>query len=278
MSSSVTTATDGAGVIVPFVGDMFADASGTVGTLETSAVTMSGLDTILSVTVGEADAKAILQGFKITELDEANETSADVNVEMQNGAAFQAALENAINMYASGETSGSGAFYNYLYTQSRAHMVSQLDAGGLADLLEATDLLAYDIVIDASGAASSMFTKMSDAGAAASRRVIFTQIEKAKIDGYVAAGATEINHLPLNKGDVITFVWDAKVGEAGTSSGAKITAVASPNAPSAGASAGGNVDSVGNYFGSSQVAISNPTSRRVALKITLGTGSGAFSF
>lgn len=264
--SSVQSGTDG--VVIPFVGDTFVNASGTVGVLETSTVNITGLDTILSVTVSNADAKKILSGFQIDEADTtAGDANADVTVSMKDATAFEEGLVSAIQK--------DEAFSSYLYSESRAEVVNQLVNGGLADILEANDLLSYTITLDASAAASDMNSKMTnDDGTLL--RVIFTQIEKSKIDGYIAdAGtsntASQFNFLPLNIGDVITFVWDTTVGEAGMSSGPKITAVANstPAAPTS-SQTGVNPTNSGDYYSPSQVTITSPTTRRVALKVTLG--------
>lgn len=308
-----TVSTGSEGVVVPFVADLYADASGTVGTLQQVTVTMTGIDEVFNVTVSDADAVKILNAFTITDISAGykEDNRAEVKVDMKEAGEsnFIAGLAAAIADNASRATTAgvSGeSLYAWLKRETRKDTVDLLSYDSLANLLEASDLLTYDIAVDASGAASNMFDKMVE-GSAAYRKAIFTQISKTNIDEYAAPSdgsvqnseaATGLGFLPLLKGDKLTFVFDVTVGEytmnsdVAPSSGAKINSVvndASTAAPSgdyassgtnqqAGAISSGVAPDATDYNGdNAQLLFTTPSKRRIALVVQMSTGGAAFS-
>lgn len=301
-----------AGVVVPFVANLYADASGTVGTLQQVTVSMSGIDEVFNVTVAEADAVKILNAFTITDISAGYKESAlaEVKVDMKAAgeANFIAGLAAAVADNASRATSlgvSGESLYAWLKRESRKDTVDLLSYDSLSNLLEASDLLTYDIAVDASGASSNMYDAMN-AGSAAYRKAIFAQIAKANIDAYAAPSdgsvqnseaATGLGFLPLLKGDKLTFVFDVTVGEYGwadaaPTSGAKINSVvndASTAQPSgdyassainqqAGAVSSGLAADATDYNGNNaQLIFTTPSKRRIALVVKMSTGGTAFT-
>jgi hypothetical protein len=301
---SVETGTNG--VIVPFIADMYVDASGTVGTLQQVSVVMTGIDEVFDVTVSEADAVKILNAFVITDISAgyAESAAAQVNVAMKSRADFLDGLAAALAGNPTGENSAE-TLYAWLKRESRKDTVDLLSYDSLVNLLEASDLLTYDVSIDASGASGNMWDAM-DGGAAAYRKAIFTQISKANIDAYVTPSdgseqnsdpASGLGFLPLLKGDKLSFVFDVAVGEyawdnVAPLSGAKINSVvndaATANADGSFGGAGtvqqGGSSSTSNVAigpgyaqNNAQLVFTTPSTRRVAIVVQMTSGSGAFT-
>lgn len=303
------------GLIVPFIAELCADASGTVGTLQQVSVTMSGIDEVFDVEVAAADAIKILNAFRITDISAGygEDARAEVKVDMKNSSTFAEGLAAAI---AAGpvarNASGSPTLYSWLKAESRKDTVDLLSYDSLANLLEASDLLSYDIAIDASGAAVNMYNAMDGSGASAPlfRKAIFTQIAKANIDAYLGVSdgnnineddVTQLDFLPLLKGDKMTFVFDVTVGEydwvaqSAPISGAKITSVVNDASVTSGVSGtyggstttqqagtvGGTALSGGEYSGlyaptKTQLLFTTPSTRRVAIVVKMASGGVAF--
>ena len=298
ISTGANPSTD-RGLIVPFVADLYVDASGTVGTLQEVAVTMTGIDQIFNVTLSAADSVKILNSFEIADTD--NGAEAGVSVGMKNEANFEAGLIAALDGTTVSTSAGGASLYDYLKAESRKDTVDILSYDSLANLLEASDLLTYDIAIDASGGASNMYAAM-DGGSAAYRQAIFKQIPQANVESYITPSNGTIKNLedlgglaflPLKKGDKMTFVFDVAVGEYAwanvmPSSGAKINSVINDAATagwteaalgSANLPAGGVVGAnaaVSTYSGE-KLVFTTPSKRRVAITVQFSSGGGAFS-
>jgi hypothetical protein len=258
------------GVVVPFIANLYADAAGTVGTLEQVSVSITGLDMVFDVTLNETLSKKLLNGFEIHDVSgenfDASAADIEVNMSVSGADGFKEALAAILaeaGMDCSSQadalyTSPAGAArYNsaagsslktYLENQTAKDTVDLLGYDTLSSLLEASDLMSFDIAIDASGGAADMHTKMShdaatNADAPRFRKAIFAQIPIQNIRDYLldssgshthADTVEQLKFLPLKKGDKITFVFDVKVGEyvagegvngSAPTSGAKITSV-----------------------------------------------------
>jgi hypothetical protein len=304
--------------IVPFIAQMSADASGQVGVLQQLTVTMTQIDQKLNVVLDEADAIALLKSFVVTDTDAGapGSKTATADVDMANQAGFVAALAKAISADESTHTSDSfvvdGMFkygpYGYLLRESRQDTLDMLGYDSLANLLEASDLLTFDIALDASGGATNMYNAMNT-GSAQYRRALLKQLTEARVESYLQdasaqghSGATaeavaQLNFLPMWAGDKLVFVFDVTVGELSTaqkpvdapwsipSNGAKISRIVNDgngalSAGSAGdsAMAGGQVaTSFGttSAFGVENLVFTAATKRRIALYVQLaGTGTG----
>lgn len=293
---SISTGAD-RGVIVPFIADLYADASGTVGTLQEVAVTMTGIDQIFNVTLSAADSVKILNSFQIADTDSG--AAAGVSVSMKGEANFEAGLIAALNG-STASTVDSRSLYAYLKAESRKDTVDILSYDSLANLLEASDLLTYDIAIDASGGASNMYDAMNN-GSAQYRQAIFKQIPQSNVEAYITpSDGTTMNledigglaFLPLLKGDKLTFVFDVAVGEYAwdntmPTTGAKINSVVNDAATAAWAAANYSsanlpsgavtaTNATSTYSGE-KLVFTTPSKRRVAITVQFASGGGAFS-
>lgn len=314
-TSSLTVQTNGASgeYVAPFIANLYVDASGTVGVLQQQIVTITGIDSIFDLTVTDAQARDLLRGFKVTDMNAdvsapswgANGTvSADVKVDMQNEAAFKAALAQVIadQGLSVAQDNGAGALYKSLrlYLKREAHKdtVDLLSYDTLANMLEGSDLLTFDIAVDASQGAQSMWNAMNSGAKAGARRAMFTQLPLENIhsyltpsDGVNASNQEEVrimNFLPLLKGDKLSLVFDVTVGEYSfdsimPTSGAEIyTATNDASGALASISASDPVGTIGgvattNSYNSGKLTFSVPTRRRVALRVRMSTGGVIFT-
>jgi hypothetical protein len=203
--------------VVPFIAEVAADASGQIGVLQQSAITITGVDEIFHVNLSEADSVGVLGAFIVSDLsdgDVINATGVDVSghIKVQytsvvgRQAAFKGALANALRSaisehsheYIGGLSDGTDLSQNtiagYLGIKSYKDVIARLRADTLADFLSAADLVDYTIELDASGGALNMEEEVgadnTDADlsttAANYRRALFTQISEGKIEQYVA--------------------------------------------------------------------------------------------
>ena len=297
-----------AGVVVPFIANMYVDASGTVGTLQQVTVSMSGIDEVFNVTVSNANAVKILNAFAVTDISAgyAQDPRAQVKVDMKGEGDFIDGLAAAISgtTLATSASYAAESLYAWLKRETRKDTVDLLSYDSLSNLLEASDLLTYDIALDASGASSNMYDAMN-AGSAQYRKAIFAQISKANIDLYAAPSdgsvtnseaASGLGFLPLLKGDKLTFVFDVTVGEytmgsdVAPTSGAQINSVAndmstaapsgahSSNSQQSGAISSGLAATATDYnANNAQLLFTTPSKRRVAIVVQMATGGGAFT-
>jgi hypothetical protein len=305
--------------VVPFIADLSVDASGSVGVLQQVSVTMTQIDRILNVTLPDADAVKLLKAFQISDVayGQGQSKVADVTVSMKEKALFVEALTKAIaekEMNAVDMEFVDGAavrgMYGYLLKESRQDTLDMLGYDSLANLLEASDLLSFDIALDASGGADNMYNTMN-AGAAAYRAALFKQLTESRIESYMldasglahtgvpAEAVTQLDFLPVWNGDKLVFVFDVTVGEVtskpagaawgAANSGAKITRTfqdgtsATNSTAGAGNLAGGAsaVDFSNNASyadAGAQLIFTAPTKRRVALQVQCGNGVPGATF
>jgi len=280
------------GFIVPFIANMYVDASGTVGTLQEVTVTMTGIDQIFDVVLSEEDSVKILNAFQVSDEDAGlAQNAANVVVTMRSDQqnSFIEGLTAALTGTTVSTQDAAKDLYAYLKSESRKDTVDILSYDSLANLLEASDLLAYDIAIDASGGATNMFSAM-ESGSESYRNAIFKQIPKSNVHAYLSPSdgtasnlesVSSIDFLPLLKGDKLTFVFDVTVGEYGwdntsPSSGAAITSVVKDAEIAAFSDAAtGAVNATSTYSGN-QLMFTTPSRRRVALTVQFATGGSAF--
>ena len=318
--------------IAPFIGDLYADASGSIGVLQQQTVTITGIDSIFDLTASEAQAKSLMRAFSVYEMNNAAVQSNfgvyDVSAHVLVGMSwtnegtyewpFKAALGEIIanSNLDSAQTNGhvsAETLYKYLKQEAHRDTVDLLSYDGLADLLEGSDLINFDIAVDASKGAESMWNKLladnvgrnyyqnADSIAARRRRALFTQLPQSNISAYVTGTdgsglalehVTKLAFLPLLKGDTIVFVFDVTVGDYTMGSG---------TAPTDGATTSQRVVKDQQYTGISgeltdpsggivnDVALAGaaesdysigdlmftvPTKRRVAMKVKIGGTAG----
>jgi hypothetical protein len=304
-STPVSVSTGAGEFVAPFIAAAYADASGTVGTLQAVNVTITGIDRIFDVTLTQSESAKILNAFQITDISAGYGESAlaEIKVDMKAGAktAFVEALATAMLKEPAANADAAGAsLYQWLKAESRKDTVDALSYDTLINLLEASDLLSYDIAIDASGGATNMFEAM-DAGAAAYRKAIAMQIPESNYNAYVPVSdgsalnnedIAGLNFLPLVHDDKLVLVFDFTVGEYGwanaaPTSGAKMAravndasvATGTNTSSGSGMAEESTYTSVGNgsVYADGTLLFTAPSKRRVALKLKMqkAEGSGA---
>lgn len=297
-AASRTTYTSAAqDYLAPFIASLNADASGTVGVLETQQVSITGIDDLFTVSLSNADAAKILNAFKVTDTDGPSGKFANIAVSMDASGEknFHDALAGVLDACGNLVDAASKSLYTWLKGEARADTVTLLSYDTLANMLEASDLNTFDIAIDASGGASDLYNKMKADGAADRRAALFRQIAKSEIESYlvpsngVSASMEKVNtlrFLPLKKSSKLTFVFDCTVGDyssspAAPTSGAKVTAASSASVSNAVNATGAVPASIITVANNGQIAgplsFSTPTRRRVAVTLVMGSGSGTFN-
>lgn len=309
--SIATTITSGdvSGLFVaPFIARMYAGASGEVGTLTQTTVTIVDIDKIFDVTLVDASASKFLGGFAVRDVDVSMgdagitgdiDPSAHVIVTLRAGADkgnFQDALRFALN----NAKAGADSISDYLKTETQADVTRLLNYDGLANLLEASVLQRFGILVDTSNGSTDMWNTMN-AGTAGQRRALFTQLTEGRVEKYATVSDDGVyisrervalmNFLPLLKGDTLALVWDVIVGDysaatnVAPTNGSVITRRAGDYAPgTTGAYAadpavenyiigGTNLAQFNDTNGS--VTISRPTLRRIGLRIKFEKSTGA---
>ncbi len=316
-SPSLTVSSNGASgeYVAPFIASLYVDASGKVGVLEQQTVTITGIDSIFDLTATEAQSVKLLRAFKVTDLNAdvaapswgaAGTVSADIQVDMQNGADFRAALTDVIGMQGLTADHNNGitnyeTLYKYLKREAHKDTVDLLSYDSLANMLEGSDLLEFDIKVDASQGAQSMWDAMNSSAKAEARRAMFTQLPLSNVHEYlnpsdgVNGGHQEevriLNFLPLLKGDKLSLVFDVTVGEysfdsvAPTSGAEMYTATQDAGAPLANPSVtaadpSGTISGVSattNTYSKGKLTFTVPTRRRIALRVQMSTGGVIFT-
>lgn len=292
----------GTGIIVmPFIPKMYADASGTVGVLQQTTVQIIDIDHVFNVDTSVADAKKILKGFKVKDLDASGngtlyDPSANVSVELIPGASGEFISTLASQIAASTSTSLSNkTLAIWLKEETQVDVTKLLSFDTLANLLEASTLKSFAIDLDASGGAENMWNLIGvdDTESAARRRTLFTQFSEAHVEKYAYVDASGLdtsnerviimNFLPFVVGDKFTMVFDVVVGQytmgsnTAPGSGAFISraqgdyAAGQTGAYTDAYVLGGQVAS---NFANNSLTITKPTLRRVAVQLALGKSDG----
>jgi hypothetical protein len=295
--------------VAPFVSRMYAGASGEVGTLTQTTVTILDIDKVFDVDLSGADAVDFLSGFAVRDMDVSSggvdavyDPSAHVIVSMRDGTAkddFQAALLKALNNAKYSTTSIS----DYLTTETQTDVTRLLNYDGLANLLEASVLQRFGIVLDTSNGSYNMWDTMNN-GTEAQRRALFTQLTEDRVHLYSTVSGDGVNvsrervavmnFLPLKDDDTLALVWDVIVGDyagdnTAPTSGSVITRRAGDYAPGTTLPYSATVANVENYIiggtNSAQfnntngsVSITRPTLRRIGVRIKVKTASAATAF
>ena len=284
VTSAAGTASTAGNYVAPYIAVL--DASGTANLAELAlsqqVVTITGVQQTFVATLSNDDAITLLNSFTVTGgvtngLGDGNTTLA-ITLDTPIKAVLASAIADALN----GSDKAVPAWLNdQLSARLTAHILSTL---GLS--VTATS----SVTVDAAGAADNMKT-----GLAADSDILealYLQIDQDTLSMYEAGATNSIigrapttSALPMKKGDSITFVFDTTAFsvDAGIT---KATSNASDAAPAATAGAGGAGASMapGNdatvppysYEGTSTLTYFED-SYRVAFRVVLGTGSGAFS-
>jgi hypothetical protein len=243
--TSITLSTDAASqtYVAPFIAQMAANAEGTVGVLQRANVTITGVDETFELCLSAADSVNLLNAFHVYKsdagaIDGVLDTSAGVTVDMSGAeilksalrAALDAAMSTGEHMPVDGaQVAAKRNIADYLKREAYVDTRDQLAYDTLANLLEASDLASFSLVLDVSGGAKNMYDAMNGTGVNAPRyrRTIFTQLPESNIEAYLnpnpASGGLvghlnaepieDIHFMPFISGDKIYFVFDAIVGE-----------------------------------------------------------------
>jgi hypothetical protein len=229
---AVTTSYSGVqtNLVVPFVANMYADASAQMGVLQRQDVTITGIDDVFDICCSLVNAANLLNAFSVKDVDVLGNLglSAEVAVDFADpSSSFMTALSLVI---ADGDqnnaaTDASGVpLHKYLTDETHSDLLSMLAHNQLADMLEASDL-NVTIALDASSGAANMTSALSASGGYVPqyRKAIFAQIPEYTVEQYIkvsngidASGLEDVsglNFLPLLVGDVLTFVFDVTVGQ-----------------------------------------------------------------
>jgi hypothetical protein len=287
-------------IVAPFISTMYAGASGEVGVLQQSTVSIVDIDAIFTVDMNDAYAVKALRGFSVRDVDvsgagEANvDPSAHIIVTMRGGETEKNEFNEALRYALTNATAvtDSAPLATYLKEEAQTDVERLLNYDGLANLLEASVLKTFAIELDVSHGANNMWTTM-DNGAAAQRRALFTQIDEARVEKYATVSEEGVyinrervalmNFLPLTVGDNLALVWDVVVGDyaAGSNTapaaGAAISRATGDFAPApTGPAAASGTESyiigahtAGKYEDGS-IVISKPTLRRIAVRLNFG--------
>jgi hypothetical protein len=314
--------------IAPFIASMYAAANGEVGVLQRANVQITGVDETFDLCLSAEDSVKLLNAYRVYkedagEIDGVLDTSAGVVVDMRSAdvaemfrAALRTGLESALSTgdhmpVGAEQVAAKRIIADYLKRESYVDTRDQLAYDTLSNLLEASDLMSFNMALDVSGASADMYNKMNDSGVGSNapryRRTLFTQLPESNTEDYLAPkpeGAlvdnlnaepvTDINFLPLRSGDRIYFVFDATVGE--TSMGVESGVL---GAPTSGASITREVkdatyadkvqvgsDSMaglasigknGTQYAGASLTFSAPTKRRIGVSIKVAKRSGATS-
>lgn len=242
-NTTITLSTNAASqtYVVPFIANMYADATATANVLQRANVTITGVDETFDLVLSAENSVKLLNAFHIYKsdagaIDGVLDTSAGVTVDMIGDAEFKAALRaallSAVSVHShlpvdSADPAAQCSIEAYLKRETYVDTRDQLAYDTLANLLEASDLASFSMTLDVSGAALNMFNAMNDsvgANAARYRRTILTQLPESNIEAYLqpkdslnggnAEDITNIKFMPFISGDKLYFVFDAVVGEA----------------------------------------------------------------
>jgi hypothetical protein len=292
ISSSIVTDASAGLFVAPYIAAMYADASGTVGLLQQVTVSVFDIDNTFSVTLSDVNAVKIMKAFQVSDVNGTgtDASAADVKVDAVNDASggFQEALVAAL--VAGPTDAASTTLVNWLTAEARADTVALLKYNTLSNLLEASDLLAFSIELDASSGAANMWKKISatTVGNDQLRRMLYTQLPISNTHAYAvpsdsSSGSAEIvetlNFLPLVKGNKLAFIFDVTVGDYSTegeapTSGAIVTSTVN-DANTTGSSAYVGGANVADKYTQSLI-FSRPSRRRVAVTMQMsGTTDGA---
>ena len=288
--------------VAPYIGVMYADASGQVGVLEQTTVTITDIDKIFNVTLLDGDAMKIIGAFTVTDLDRAATEAGDISaasVQVDISGAKKADFVAALAQAVVDASDGSVSLTNWLKAETKLDVERLLSFDTLANLLEGSVLSSFGIALDASGGANKMYTTIEN-GAAGLRRLLFTQLTENRVETYAPAAGTDpsgerikiMNFLPFLKGDKLAFVFDVYVGQytpgangvngEHVTAGAALTRKIQDASPASeltaqsyitgAAAAGGAFAETG-----AVLTISKPSMRRVAVQVQLSTGGSAFN-
>ena len=296
VSQSIATNADIGGgarqVVAPFISNMYAGASGEIGVLQQSTVTVCDIDRIFEVDLTEAHSKGFLSGFSVYDTDVSGVQDSDVArivvaISPDGRDGFLSALRYGLT---TATDSSSKTVSDYLKEETQADVERLLNYDGLANLLEAAVLQRFGITLDASNGANNMRATMAN-GTALQRRALFTQIDEARVEKYSTVSADGVyisrervatmNFLPLTHNDLMALVWDVVVGDytadsnVAPTAGSAISRRSGDHAPATVGPIGANNESliigahtVGKYEDGT-IVISKPTLRRIAVRFVL---------
>lgn len=263
---SATVSTGDSSFVVPFIAAL--DASGTATLTQVAlakhTVTIGGIDQTFSVTLSEADATTLLNGFTVADAGETLSVNA--------GAGLVAPLTAAINS----ALSGSNTIPAWLNSQLSNALVVDI----LSTLKVSVEVFS-NVTIDAAGGASNMQAGLVGDVAEA----LYLQIPQSTLNMYKSSTTPyhpTTSALPLKAGDVLNFVFDVgalNINAVVTSStrNASNAGVSSNNTQGLGVPTGTNTTPNAPYEFDSESLSYTAAAKRVCVAVTLGAGGAAFA-
>ena len=260
MSASTTSANH---YVVPFVAAMDASGSAAFEYVQQETVSITGIDYTFDAQLSSANSKKLLEAFTVS----GNGPADSFLVTLSNSADLQAVLASVING-ADEAKNGAADATSQLIADLHAGLTAAIGTDTLINTVENLDVTAVDVTIDAAGGAAAMAAGLTDAKC----DLIYTQIPEAALNLYKKGGSGTdqedqvTDALPLQQGDVITFVFDVDLSDV-------VPTKTQVNTGETGAANGGG-DVAGEYTSSLHY---NLASKRIAFNIQMSGSTGAFS-
>lgn len=202
--SSTSSTTGSKHYVVPFVASMDASGAATFEYVQQETVSIAGIKYFFDRTINEVSSINTLNCFTVS----GNGPADGFNVTLSDPAAMHSLLMSIINGNAI--RGGSNTLRQQLIADLHAGLQAAIGADALVNTVENLDVNDVDVTIDSSGGASNMIAGLTDAKC----DLIYTQIPKAALNLYMDASENQTTSaLPLQKGDVLTFVFDVNVSD-----------------------------------------------------------------
>ena len=275
--------------VSPFIAALTATANKTVDfeIIQVETVSIADINETFSVTLSDADAVKILNAFSVADPDLSDGTDATANAEVgfTNTADFRSAVQGALvdslsdtSVDISGYLFGAGV--GDVDARLNAEIKSAFFRDSFPNILATFSRNALTLSVDNSGAANNMGEAIAN-GSEDVRRYFLTQLPTGRVSAYQLDGSADVvenlSFLPLLKGDKLVMVWNATVNLSATAgdttqrdaTGALTSPVSDTTADRV--VAGGAPVIVPTYAALASV------SRRIAVQMTLGSGSVPFA-
>jgi hypothetical protein len=211
-STSATTAAKR--FIAPFVAAMDASGAAAFDYVQQETVSIAGIQYEFDRTLLEPGSANLLNCFTVSGNGPSGE---GFQVTVSDAAALHAIIKSVI--HGNGESadalSSLRSANNKTPTQQfiadlHAGLTAAIGDDDLINTVENLDVTDVDVTIDASGGASNMIDGLTDARC----NLIYTQIPKETLNVYMDASENQVTSaLPLQKGDVLTFVFDVNLSD-----------------------------------------------------------------
>jgi hypothetical protein len=229
-TSSATTAAKR--FIAPFVAAMDASGAAAFDYVQQETVSIAGIQYEFDRTIFESGAAILLNCFTVSGNGPSGE---GFQVTVTDPVVLHGYLKAFINGDGGSASVSSLNANNKTPTQQfianlHAGLTAAISNDDLINTVENLDVTDVDVTLDASGGASNMIDGLT----AARCNLIYTQIPKETLNLYMDGSENQVTSaLPLQKGDVLTFVYDVHLSDvvpvkSYLNTGADATALADP--------------------------------------------------